>query len=114
VQHLLRPEIRQATRSGSYAVAVEIARDELEGLEPAEALERVLAAADADPLLYDAMALWWLFDGIVERRMTLHFLYWSACRFDEVLEFGRRSHAEEALRNAAGRQGLAVWGAPRF
>jgi hypothetical protein len=100
VQHILRNEIRQARADGSYAIAFEIARDELEGLEPAEALERVVAMADGDPVVYDAMAIWWLYDGIVERRMTLHLLCWAATRFDEVLEFGRRGHAEAALRRS--------------
>ena len=55
---------------------------------------------DHDDLLFDATALCWICDGIIELRLTLYQVGWAVNRFDEVRSWHRPA-AEEALRRLA-------------
>ncbi len=98
MQHVLEAQIRRSRIDGSYAIAYEVAGEELDGLAPAEALRKTLAAVEVDAILFDAMALHWISAGIIEGRLSLHDVGWTADRFDEVRGSGRRDSAERALR----------------
>ncbi len=94
MQFLLSKEVRQAVEDGSYEAAFEEARGVAE-LELARGLEAVMATAETNLVLYDALAARWIVAAFEERRFPLHYLGWGAMRFQENLEPGR--YTAEAL-----------------
>jgi hypothetical protein len=81
-------DIRGAQENGSYAVAYQAAKKELDGLSLAAALERVLARAGTG-VLYDALASRWIVVAIETRQLSVYEINWAAARFEEHLQPGR-------------------------
>ncbi len=70
-------EFRTALRTGSYSLALEIARD-LPHISLADALRLTLLAARKSPQQFDGMARRWLARLLVERQPSLDEMAWAS------------------------------------